>query len=111
MADERIIRVAELDIVPARLAEYLTFLREEIAASVAHEPGVVMLHAVSEKTDPHKIRILEVYASQAAYEAHIQTPHFLKYKQGTADMVANLRLVDMNAVILAAQSPISNSIS
>jgi quinol monooxygenase YgiN len=48
---------------------------------------VLMLHAVSVKGAPEKIRILEVYASRQAYEAHIQTAHFLKYKTLTTGMV------------------------
>ena len=103
MAEQKLVRMAEIDIVPARLQDYLGFLTEEIAASVEREPGVLMLHAVANKSEPHKIRILEVYASRAAYEAHIETPHFLKYKQGTADMVTALRLMDMDPIILAAR--------
>jgi len=95
--------MAELEIVPARLEAYLAFLTEEIAASIEREPGVLMLHAVADKAEPHKIRILEVYASRAAYEAHIETPHFLKYKAGTADMVSGLRLTDMDPIMLAAR--------
>ena len=38
--------------------------------------------------------ILEIYADTAAYKAHIQTPHFLKYKTGTKAIVTSLELVD-----------------
>lgn len=103
MEDQRLVRMAELEIDPARLDAYLAFLTEEIAASVEREPGVLMLHAVADKAAPHKIRILEVYASRTAYEAHIETPHFLKYKAGTADMVVALRLIDMDPIILASR--------
>lgn len=103
MSDERLVRIAEIDVVPARLQDYLGLLTEEIAASVEREPGVLMLHAVADKAEPHRIRILEVYASRAAYEAHIETPHFLKYKHGTADMVVALRLIDMDPIMLAAR--------
>ena len=103
MSEERLVRIAELEIVPAHLDAYRAFLSEEIAASIEHEPGVLMLHAVADKAAPHQIRILEVYASRAAYEAHIQTAHFLKYKQGTAEMVATLRLIDMDPIMLAAR--------
>jgi len=101
--DERLVRLAELEIDPAQLAAYLPMLREEIEASVAFEPGVVMLHAVQLREAPHLVRLLEVYASQAAYEAHIQSPHFLKYKTGTAGMVRSLRLIDADPVVLAAK--------
>lgn len=101
--DERVVRIAELDIDPLRLADYLRYLREEIDAAMALEPDVIMLHAVSIKEAPHQVRLLEVYASQAAYEAHIRTPHFLRYKAGTSDMVRSLKLIDVEPVRLAAK--------
>lgn len=100
---DQLVRIAELEIVPQHLEAYRALLTEEIAASIALEPGVVMLHAVADKAAPHQIRILEVYASYAAYQAHIQTPHFLKYKAGTAHMVAALRLIDMDPIILGSR--------
>jgi len=58
--DQRIVRLAELEIVPSQLAEYTVLLAEEIAASIDREPDVLMLHAVSIKSEPHQIRLLEV---------------------------------------------------
>jgi quinol monooxygenase YgiN len=101
--DSKIVRIAELEIDPAQLEAYRAMLAEEIEASVEKEPGVLMLHAVAERERPEQIRILEVYANRAAYEAHIQTPHFLKYKEGTADMVKALRLVDVDPVMMRAK--------
>jgi quinol monooxygenase YgiN len=98
--DGKIVRIAELEIDPAELDAYRALLAEEIEASVATEPGVLMLHAVAERERPEQIRILEVYASREAYEAHLQTPHFLKYKAGTAEMVKALRLVDVDPVMM-----------
>ena len=45
---------------------------------------------------PCKIYILEIYADQVAYQSHIQTAHFKKYKEGTAQMVKSLKLIDVN---------------
>jgi quinol monooxygenase YgiN len=99
----KIVRIAELEIEPEHLAAYRILLSEEIEASVAKEAGVLMLHAVSEKDRPEQIRILEVYASREAYEAHLLTAHFLKYKTGTAGMVRSLRLVDVDPVMMRAK--------
>ena len=101
--DQRLVRMAELEIVPSQLEAYMTFLREEIAASIEREPGVLMLHAVAHKSEPNQVRLLEVYATLAAYETHIQTPHFLKYKTATASMVVALRLIDVDPIMLAAK--------
>ncbi len=100
MSRKLVVRMAELEIDPDQLEIYRLLLTEEIEASVALEPGVLSLNAVSLKDRPHKIRILEVYANQAAYEAHLQTPHFLKYKNGTAGMVKSLTLIDVDPIIM-----------
>ncbi|MCQ1573322.1 antibiotic biosynthesis monooxygenase [Neorhizobium galegae] len=97
------VRIAELEIDPAQIDTYRALLAEEIEASVDNEPGVLMLHAVSEKERPEQVRILEVYANREAYEAHLQTPHFLKYKKCTADMVKSLRLIDADPVMMRAK--------
>ena len=97
------VRLAELEIDPAALEAYLAFLRVEIETSVAVEAGVIMLHAVQVRDAPHLVRLLEVYASRDAYEAHIRSAHFLTYKMATAEMVHSLRLIDVDPIVLAAK--------
>jgi len=93
-AGDQMVRLAKLVIDPAQLDLYRAELKEEIEASVALEPGVLTLYAVSEAARPTHITILEIYADRAAYEKHIQTPHFLKYKKNTEKMVKSLELID-----------------
>jgi len=100
MSGKLVVRIAELEIDSDQLESYRALLAEEIEASVALEPGVLSLNAVSVKDSPNNIRILEVYASQAAYEAHLQTPHFLKYKSATAGMVTSLTLLDVDPIAM-----------
>jgi 4-carboxymuconolactone decarboxylase len=79
---------------PSQLEAYKAALKEEVSASVRLEPGVLTLYAVSEKDRPTHFTILEIYADRAAYERHIKSPHFLKYKTGTERMVQSLELID-----------------
>jgi quinol monooxygenase YgiN len=88
-------RLAEIEIYPQYLKEYLAAAAEIQKASLAEEPGVVCLFPTLLKEDSTQIRILEIYASQQAYEHHIKTAHFLKYKQGTLHMVKHLKLNDL----------------
>ncbi|MBX5043622.1 antibiotic biosynthesis monooxygenase [Rhizobium lentis] len=104
MSLKPVVRMAELEIAPETLESYRALLTEEIEAAVALEEGVLSLSAVSLRDNPNRIRILEVYATQEAYEAHLRTPHFLKYKSGTADMVTSLRLIDVDPIIMRAKS-------
>jgi quinol monooxygenase YgiN len=101
-----IVRMAELEIDPSQLEAYTALLREEIKASVTIEPGVLMLYAMSVKGSPTNIRILEVYADQGAYDAHLQSSHFLKYKALASTMVRSLRLVETDPIVLSAKSKV-----
>lgn len=93
------VRLAKLVIDAAQLDRYKAALREEIEASVRLEPGVLTLYAVSEKGRPTHMTILEIYADSTAYRAHLQTPHFIKYKTGTASMVRSLELVEADPLV------------
>lgn len=104
MTDPRIVRIAEIEVDPTQVDAYKALLAEVGAASVALEPGVLMLHSASLKQAPHHFRVFEVYADAAAYQAHLQTPHFLKYKTGTADMVTALTLVELDPLQLSAKA-------
>ena len=90
----QMVRLAKLVIDSAQLESYKAALKEEIEASIKLEPGVLTLYAVSEKENPTHITILEIYADTESYKAHIQTPHFIKYKTATKDMVKSLELIE-----------------
>ena len=95
-----LVRIAELEIDPGQLPAYRDALKEEIATSIRLEPGVLKLYAVSVKDQPSQIRILEVYRDQPAYESHLQTPHFKKYKAETQGMVKSLKLIETEPILL-----------
>ncbi|MEO5603323.1 MAG: antibiotic biosynthesis monooxygenase [Cyclobacteriaceae bacterium] len=90
----QMVRLAKLVIDSTQLDAYSAILKEEMATSIRVEPGVLTLYAVSEKENPTHITILEIYANLEAYKKHIQTPHFIKYKNGTKNMVKSLELVE-----------------
>ncbi len=90
-----LVRIAEIEIYPEHLEAYLAAATEIQQKSLTEEPGVLCLFPNKLKEDNTKIRILEIYASQQAYQHHIQTAHFQKYKQGTLHMVKSLKLQDL----------------
>jgi quinol monooxygenase YgiN len=91
---KQMVRLAKLTIDSIQLESYKMFLKEEIEASIKLEAGVLTLYATFEKNKPTHLTILEIYADKNAYEKHIQTPHFKKYKIGTSGMVKALELVE-----------------
>ena len=86
--DTMLVRIAEIEV-------YLAAATEIQQKSLAEEPGVLCLFPNQMKSDSTQFRILEIYTSQQAYQHHIQTAHFQKYKQGTLHMVKSLKLQDL----------------
>jgi 4-carboxymuconolactone decarboxylase len=80
-AQGRVVRLAELDI----------------------DPAVLTLNAVAVKDNAASIRIFEIYSSEAAYRAHLETPHFKKYKTLTQHMITHLNLVETTPIILGSK--------
>ena len=68
-----IVRIAEIEVYPQYMKEYLAFANEVDRLSVD----------------------LEIYASDESYQQHLKTDHFQKYKQGTLHMVKDLKLPTM----------------
>ena len=99
----RIVRLAELAIQPDQVQAYTTALKEEIEASIRVEPGVLTLYAVAVKGHPDQIRLFESYSSIDAYQAHLQTPHFKKYKAETQHMVKSLNLIETDPILLGSK--------
>jgi hypothetical protein len=79
----RIVRLAKLQIDAAQLESY---------------------KAVSEKDNPAHITIFEMYADADAYKAHLETPHFKKYKSATQKMVKSLELVETVPIFLGTKA-------
>jgi len=68
-----VVRLAKLVIDSGHLENYKNLLKEGIETSVRVEKGVLTLYAVSEKARPTHFTILEIYADDQVYKAHLQT--------------------------------------
>lgn len=100
-----VVRIAQIEVDPSTLEPYKAALREEIEASLRLEPGVISLQAVAIKGEPNHITLFETYADDAAYRAHLQSAHFLKYKAATGTMIRSLKLIETEPVLLGTRRP------
>jgi quinol monooxygenase YgiN len=103
-AQEKYLQLAEIEIDPAQLESYQAAAKEQIEAAIRLEPGVLVLYSVSEKDNPTHIKVFEIYRDADAYQAHLQTAHFKKYKASTATMVKSLKLIRTIPIMLGAKS-------
>lgn len=92
------IRISEIEIDSNYVKEYNSILKEESRESMKLEPGVISIYPMYEKENPTQVRILEIYADRNAYESHLKTSHFQKYKTTTLKMVKSLKLIDMQPI-------------
>ena len=88
-----LVRIAELEIDPARLEEFKAIVTEEIDASIRVEPGVFAIYALALAERPDHLRFYEIYADEHAYQRHVDSPHFKTYLEATRGMIAARRLV------------------
>jgi quinol monooxygenase YgiN len=95
---DMLVRISEIEISEQHLQEYQRILNEEAEASLRLEPGVLCIFPIVQKDNQTQVRILEIYASRDAYDTHIKSVHFQKYKKSTLGMVKALRLVDMQVM-------------
>ncbi len=103
MQADGIVRLSKIEVLPEHIDEYVVFAAEVGEISLQEEPGVLTMYAVADKEDPCMITILETYASKQAYESHIASDHFRKYKQATQHMIKSLELCDQTPLNPANQ--------
>lgn len=99
-AKEPVVQLVKLEIDTAQLDNYKSALKDEIETSMRVEPGVLNLSAVYDKDNPTHVTVFEIYADKVAYKAHLESPHFKKYKSSTLKMVKSLELTKMVPIAL-----------
>jgi len=97
-------RIAKIKVDTNQLDKYTIALKEQMNAAIKLEPGVLSYTVVADKKDATSITIFEVYANLEAYQSHIVSPHFKKYKETVKDMVLSLELMDTDLVVRAKKA-------
>jgi len=98
------IQIAEIEVDPAQLDSYKAAVTEQIEAAVRLEPGVLVLYSVSNKDNPAHVTVFEIYRDRGSYLAHLQAPHFLKYKATVEKMVKSRKLIPVDPVMLGTKA-------
>ena len=99
------VRVADIEVDPAQREAFISAVKEEMDESIRVESGVLALYAVAEKDSPCRLRFFEVYADEPAYDAHLQSPHFRKYRATTEQMIRSRSLVETVPIQLSSRTP------
>ena len=78
--------MVNVKIKPGMRNEFLAVIREDAENTSAKEDGNFQFTVIQNDDDPDSFFFLEMYKDQAALDAHRAMPHFLKYREATANI-------------------------
>lgn len=79
--------VVEFRIKAAHIAAFDAAIRANAQASLEQEPGCRQFDVCRDAQDPALFFLYELYDDEAAIQAHLQSPHFLRMNAATAQWV------------------------
>jgi (4S)-4-hydroxy-5-phosphonooxypentane-2,3-dione isomerase len=82
----------EFEVAPPHIDEFLRLVIENGKASERDEPGCKRFDICRRRDEPNRIFLYEIYDDEAAFKAHVETPHFLKFRDATEKMVVGRKL-------------------
>lgn len=72
--------VVSIAVRPGSRDAFLEAIAAQAAASLELEEGCVRFDVCADRADPARFFLYELYADEAAYEAHRTTPHFGRWR-------------------------------
>jgi len=80
--------VVTIDIKSQFKDRFMAEMLDDARGSVRDEPGCLRFDVIQDEKEPNRIYLYEVYADRAAFEVHMTTPHFLKWKHAVQEWLA-----------------------
>ena len=78
--------IAPIQIKEGCKDQFMEAIIEDAKGSVNDEPGCLRFDVIQDAGDENRIWLYEVYRDEAAFQAHTQAPHFIKFRDATADI-------------------------
>ena len=94
-ATEPYVVIVEFELHPdASKADARELLAQNASASFRNEPGCLRFDVVESQNEAAAFTLYEVYADEAAFAAHLKTPHFRSFDQDSRNFFGgkNIRL-------------------
>jgi (4S)-4-hydroxy-5-phosphonooxypentane-2,3-dione isomerase len=97
------INAVDLVIIPSELPKFMEAIKEN-AANAVKEPGCREFNINVLANNPNHVFLYEVYDNEDALKAHLQTPHFLKFRDAIQGMVVDRNVRPMSVIAMNAKS-------
>ena len=80
---------AEFRLKPDRLNAFMPLMLLQAEKSLSSEPGCLVFDVCIEHNDSDDVVFLyEAYRDEAAFESHMETPHYLAFSETVSELVA-----------------------
>ena len=77
--------VAPIQIKEGHSESFIEAMLEDAKGSVNNEPGCLRFDVIQDGADANRIWLYEVYVDEAAFKAHLEAPHFIKWRDTVKD--------------------------
>ena len=84
--------VAEFEVRPETIDGFLEAAVADARASVANEPGCRQFDVTLDREQPNRVALYEVYDDEAAFDAHLATPHLKAFRAGIEALIVSRRV-------------------
>jgi len=81
--------IAEFEVKPGKLAAFLELAEVDARRSVADEPGCRQFTVTVDREPPDRVVLFEVYDDEAAFDAHLETPHLKAFRAGIEPLIVS----------------------
>jgi quinol monooxygenase YgiN len=85
----RFVIIAEFEVKPGQLEQFLALASTDASQSVAREPGCHQFDVTLDREQPNRVVLYEVYADEAAFDAHLETPHLAAFRAGIESLIVS----------------------
>ena len=90
--------MVDFGLKPGSRAAFRILVDANARESCRDEPGCRRFDVLEPKGDDDRIVLYEIYDDRAAFEAHLQTPHFAAFNRDSDNYIAERRLTELALV-------------
>lgn len=83
--------VVQLKVKPEKIQDFMVLTLDNARKS-RKEPGCVRFDVLRNETETDRFVFYEVYKDRDAHKAHQATEHYLRWKEGVVDLLAEPRI-------------------
>lgn len=97
----------ELTVKPEQQQAIEAVGKTNLGTSIQTEAGTLAMFHTVKKGEPNKNMILEIYRDEAAYQTHINAPHFKQFVEVAKTTVTGRKVVPLDSKILLEKQPLT----